>query len=59
MGRGIWWGMRAIGGKLKSGGRAVGKASWGAGGKMASIITGKNRNEDSESSFSEMQGQVR
>ena len=59
MGRGIWWGMRAIGGNLKSGGRAVGKAGWGAGEKMASIVTGKNRNEDSESSFSEMQGQVR
>jgi hypothetical protein len=51
--------MRAIGGNIKSGGRAVGKASWGAGGKMASIVTGKNTNEDLESSFSEIQGQVR
>jgi hypothetical protein len=60
IGRGIWWGMRAIGGNLKSGGRAVGKASWGAGGKMANMVRGKNRSEDfSESNFSDVQEQVR
>jgi hypothetical protein len=60
MGRGIWWGMRALGGNLKSGGRAVGKAGYGVGGKVASMVKGRNKDEDfSGPNFADAQGQAR